>query len=178
MTKQRIPLADAEAIAVRVLEHLAPLCERIEIAGSIRRRKPEVGDIELVAIPRTLADMFGDPLPEHALDTFEYSAIGRLEMGGHKYKKVGLTEGSQLDLFIVTPPAQWGVQFLIRTGPAEYSHAFVTPKWQGGLLPSHLQVKDGAIQNRSTGEIIETPEEADVYNLLGLPFVEPEKRTA
>ena len=111
-------------------------------------------------------------------DLFNYSTIGRLEIGGHKYKKIALTEGPQLDLFIVTPPAQWGVLFLIRTGPAEYSHALVTPKWHGGLLPSHLQVKDGAVWNRNTGEILETPEEENVYNLLDIPYVAPELRTA
>lgn len=178
MTKQKIKLSEADAIAARILDQLAPFCERIEVAGSVRRRKAEVGDIEIVAIPRSMTDLFGAPLPDHALDTFEYSTIGRVEMGGHKYKKIALTEGPQLDLFIVTPPAQWGIQFLIRTGPAEYSHALVTPKWHGGLLPSHLQVKDGAVWNRNTGEILETPEEENVYNLLDIPYVAPELRTA
>lgn len=177
MTKQKIPLATAREIAEQVIEKLAPLCERIEIAGSIRRQKEEVGDIEIVAIPRPVTDMFGNPTTDHTLDLFDYSTIGRLEMGGHKYKKIALTEGPQLDLFIVTPPAQWGVQFLIRTGPAEYCHAIVTSKMYSGLLPSHLHVKDGAIWNNAQ-TIIETPEEADVYNLLGIPYVEPEARTA
>lgn len=177
MTKQKIPLHEAEQIAQRVIAVLAPYCERIEIAGSIRRRKPEVGDIEIVAIPKIITDLFGQPIEEHELDTFDFSSIGTLEMGGHKYKKIALTEGPQLDLFIVTPPAQWGVQFLIRTGPAEYSHAFVTPKIHGGMLPSPMRVKDGAIWMNDLTPL-ETPEESDVYNLLGLPYVEPWERAA
>ena len=177
MTKQKIPLETAKEIAERVIEKLAPLCERIEIAGSIRRQKAEVGDIEIVAIPRPITDMFGNPTTDHMLDLFDYSTIGRLEMGGHKYKKIALTEGPQLDLFIVTPPAQWGVLFLIRTGPAEYSHAIVTPRVHGGLLPSHLRVREGAIWLNELAPL-ETPEESDVYNLLGIPYVEPEARTA
>ena len=177
MSKQKIPLETAKEIAERVIEKLAPLCERIEIAGSIRRQKEEVGDIEIVAIPRPVSDLFGNPTTDHMLDLFDYSTIGRLEMGGHKYKKIVLTEGPQLDLFIVTPPAQWGVLFLIRTGPAEYSHTIVTTKMHGGLLPSHMHVKDGAIWINDLIPL-ETPEEADVYNLLGIPYVEPEARTA
>lgn len=50
-------------VAERLRDELAPYCERIEIAGSIRRRKPTVHDIEFVAIPRTereeQRDLFG-----------------------------------------------------------------------------------------------------------------------
>lgn len=45
-------LAQALAIAEKVKALLAPHCERIEIAGSIRRKKPDVKDIEIVAIPK------------------------------------------------------------------------------------------------------------------------------
>ncbi len=40
-------------IAERTKALLAPHCERIEIAGSIRRKKPHVKDIEIVAIPKS-----------------------------------------------------------------------------------------------------------------------------
>jgi len=45
-------LEKAKAIAEELKELLAPACERIRIAGSIRRRKPDVGDIEILAIPK------------------------------------------------------------------------------------------------------------------------------
>ena len=45
-------LAQAENLARRVVETMAPYCERVEIAGSIRRGKAEPKDIEIVAIPR------------------------------------------------------------------------------------------------------------------------------
>jgi DNA polymerase/3'-5' exonuclease PolX len=45
-------LSRAREIAKRVLVLLRPFCERAEIAGSIRRGKPEVGDIEIVVIPK------------------------------------------------------------------------------------------------------------------------------
>lgn len=48
-------------IATNLLNDLLPFCERAEIAGSVRRLKPEVKDIEIVVIPkmRKVLDMFG-----------------------------------------------------------------------------------------------------------------------
>jgi len=48
-------LEKAKAIAEQIRVLLRPACNRIEIAGSIRRRKPEVGDIELLCIPKYFA---------------------------------------------------------------------------------------------------------------------------
>lgn len=48
----RRPLASALAVADAFTRLFAPACSRVEIAGSIRRRCPTVGDVELVAIPR------------------------------------------------------------------------------------------------------------------------------
>ncbi len=52
MGKVRRLLADAERIVAAIVAGLAPVCTRIQVAGSVRRRKDVVGDIELVAIPR------------------------------------------------------------------------------------------------------------------------------
>jgi len=79
-----------------------------------------------------------------------------------------------VDLFSVLPPAQWGVIMMIRTGPAEFSRRLVTPRGSGGLLPDGLRVRDGAIWD---GEhAIATPEEDDVWRVLGLAPVAPEDR--
>jgi len=174
--KQRIPLIQAEHLANQIVERLRPYCTRIEIAGSIRRGKPEIGDIEIVAQPQFVRDMFGNPSDDHELNFSDWSEFGYIVKNGPKYKQIVLNEGINLDLFIVTPPAQWGVMFLIRTGPAEYSHKFVSSKLIGGMLPSYMKVKDGAIWSHD--RIIETPEEIDVYNLIGKKYVTPELRYA
>jgi hypothetical protein len=49
-----IPLPAATALAAKLVAQLAPYCERIEIAGSVRRQKDIVGDIELVVIPKMI----------------------------------------------------------------------------------------------------------------------------
>ena len=50
--KQRMPLVTARVLAERIVDELRPFCERIEIAGSIRRRRPLCGDVDLVALPK------------------------------------------------------------------------------------------------------------------------------
>ena len=45
-------LERAKEIAEKVVSQLSPYCERIEIAGSVRREKPFPKDVEIVCIPR------------------------------------------------------------------------------------------------------------------------------
>ena len=47
----KIELSEAESIANRVREYISPVMDRVEVAGSIRRRKAIVGDIEICGIP-------------------------------------------------------------------------------------------------------------------------------
>ena len=60
-----MPVEQARALAAEVADLLRGSCMRLEITGSIRRDRPDVGDLELVAIPRveqTAAGLFGDQL--------------------------------------------------------------------------------------------------------------------
>lgn len=157
--KPEMELLKARAIAEKLVEKLAPYCERIEIAGSIRREKAEVKDIELVAIPGDFADWFLGMLPGVRFI---------------RYKPIALPEGINLDLFLMRPPAQWGVIFLLRTGPAEFSHKAVTRKRLGGLLPSDCQMEGGQVWRN--GKLVRMPEEEDFLKLLGLPGLAPQER--
>lgn len=49
---KRLPLAEAKKVAEELVEEMHPYCDRIAIAGSIRREKEFVNDIEIVAIPK------------------------------------------------------------------------------------------------------------------------------
>ncbi len=160
-------LKRAKAIAEKLVEKLDPYCERIEIAGSIRRGEPEVGDIEIVAIPNNFAD---------ALLPFLLPGAVFLK-DGSRYKQIALPRGNViLDLFLVRPPAQWGVIFTIRTGPADFSHWIVTRRKWGGQLPSNCRVKDGQVFHM--GMPLHMPEEEDFLRLLELEGVAPSERGA
>jgi len=187
VTKLTVPLADAYAVADELRLWLRPAVERIEVAGSLRRGKAEVGDIELVAVPRFEADetdLWGQPVNmlERRLDwSNERGWLDRPPGGkrGPRYAQLRHAEsGLQVALFSVLAPAQWGVIFLIRTGPASYSQWLMTEAMRRGK-----HVRDGALrsaltcgQDACTCPILPTPEEADVYAALGLPYLAPERR--
>jgi DNA polymerase/3'-5' exonuclease PolX len=168
---KRIPRPEALAAAQKICTILSPVCERIEIAGSLRRLKPDVGDIEIVCIPKIEYDLLGNEYYK----PFQIERIlGRdgFEMprfNGEHFKQFD-TGPCNCDLFITTPE-QWGVIFTIRTGPADFSHRLVTQRNKGGLLPSYLRVKDGRIWHGD--QALGTPEEKDVFALLRLPWIEP-----
>lgn len=173
--KHSIPYSEAIEIAYKCVAHIEPYCHAVEVAGSLRREKPEVGDIEIVAIPYMKFDMFLASTDEPMINDYDFNELGTLGKNGNKYKQITLREGISLDLFLVTPPAQWGVQLLLRTGPAEYSKKFVTPKNKGGMLRTWQRCKDGALWNVN-GQPISTPEEEDVYEAIGMPFIKPRDR--
>jgi hypothetical protein len=204
--KQRIPLAEADALVAEVLELLRPATEQIAVAGSIRRRRPEVGDIEIVAIPRfdetqEPADLFGTMVTRsvNALDALcarllvDGTFHGRLDKNGRqaigsKYKRL-LFRGFGLDLFCGTPE-NWGVLLAIRTGPATFAHAFVTnvghmtrPAYAGaehkprpGLLPRGMRVGEGNQLWGPDGRLIETPTEAAFFEAIQQPCLDPWRR--
>ena len=200
--KKRIPLARAQTLAVEIVELLAPACERIEIAGSIRREKPMVGDIEIVADPRlryeTMPDMFGgegvtavyseldercDRLLAEGRLAYRLNAKGhRIGWGEHnKYALYHPQDGSApvpLDLFAVYPPdEQWGVAMVIRTGPADFNPVLISQRPNGALPWGwKVQVSDWTLRN-TINQVVPTPDEADFFAAIGLPWIPPAERS-
>jgi DNA polymerase/3'-5' exonuclease PolX len=171
-------LADALPIAAAVVDLLLPYCERIEIAGSVRRRKPDVGDIEIVCIPRSerppdlFSDQdFGEARRAQAFIRAAYQ-IGRVTKGhpiDGKYIQFDRA-GVQIDLFTATPD-NWGLIYAIRTGSARFSHEVLACGWVragyhslGGMLCT-------------SAHKVPVREEADLFKLIGIPWVPPENRT-
>lgn len=159
-------LEAALIIAESIKAQLAPHCDRIEIAGSIRRRKPEVGDIEIVAIPKPYeTGLFASGI---APIVDKWTKIkGELPC---KYTQRILPEGIKLDLFFATPE-NWGLIFAIRTGSADYSHHVLAAGW----VRRGYRSENGMLLSPS-GRTICVREESDLFNIIGIPYVEPEKR--
>lgn len=186
----------AQAIrrAELLVEDMRPHCERVVVAGSIRRHKTDgIKDVEIVAIPRwesARAGLFAeDVTKENALWKWaqERSVVEWIKPGktdpekaeikpDGKYWRGLFGDGIKLDLFLCTP-VNWGIILMIRTGPSDYSRKMVTLKSLGGWLKDELEirVRDGHVQ-KLDGTIIPTTEEADVYKLWKYKFVEPEDR--
>ena len=183
-------------VAESLLTHLQPACSRIEIKGSIARLKPEPKDIELLAVPlpgkvASGRPEFGKPIPksypsllDKLLDEMELRDDIYFKKDGPRYKQIWLKyAGIGVDLFLVLPPAQWGVQSVIRTGPAEFGHWMVTRKCKGGALPDDYIVQDGVVGDRvrtAKGDVrsgeLPMPEEIDFLSFCGLGWIEPKDR--
>jgi len=127
-------LQQALHIATDIVNKLTPHCNTIHIAGSIRREKQEVKDIEIVCYPKktVLNDLFGwDEGTSTDID-FQYTAtkLGTIIKGNTegRYMQIALPDGINLDLFM---PQDYDYyrQLAIRTGSAEFSHKVIATTW-------------------------------------------------
>lgn len=166
-------LQQAQLIANKYLHQLQPYCEKIEVAGSIRRQKSEVKDIELICIPKkvqTNEDMFAPTygrMPQFAALVNGLERIKGDPAEG-KYCARMLPEGIQLDLFICTRE-NWGYQLALRTGPAMFSKSLVCKLKEAGY-----GCRDGNIYFRSALHPVE--EEREIFRMLQRDFIPPEYR--
>lgn len=168
-------LEKAKAIAEELVKQLAPHCIRIEIAGSIRREKPEVKDIEIVAIPKP-----------YEVGLFE-SGIASVVSSWQKVKgelpckytqrlitrlpAVDFVGEIKLDLFFARPE-NWGLILAIRTGSAEYSHQVLANGW---VKKGYHSVEGMLFHDKSKWERKIT-EEWQLFDLIGIPMPEPKDR--
>lgn len=169
--KLDLALAVAEGVQAKLVSH----CDRIEIAGSVRRRKPSVGDIEIVAIPRleTIRDLLGEPLTTRDRGFVrEVTRLGQVAKGNPidgRYVQVDLHGKITLDLFLATPE-NWGLIFAIRTGSADFSRHVLARGWVRGGYNS----VDGMLMRN--GVAVPMPEERDLFRVARVEWVEPENR--
>lgn len=158
-------------IAEKYLQLLKPFCERIEIAGSMRRECSEVNDIEFVCIPKTIdAGLFADKKERHPkfIETIESLEKIKGEPTG-RYTQRKLPEGLNLDIFICERN-NWGYQLAIRTGPASYSRDVIIK----GLKKYGLKPDEGFVWYDN--KIVPILEEKFLFQMIREPWTEPRYR--
>ena len=149
-------LGRAMKTAEAVIEQLEPYCKRIEVAGSIRRHKPQVRDIDLVLIPSDLWNL-----------NHEIMSLGPSHMSGDRLKRVDCN-GTQIDLYFADEQT-WATLLLIRTGSKENNIRLATLAKKKGW---HLAASGEGLFNEK-GQRIAGDTEESVYEALGLPYQEP-----
>ena len=188
----RLALPVAADLAARIVDGLAPVCEPgyCAVVGSVRRRRPSIGDIEILAIPKfsagLLLDVPGVSLLE--LELLAWLRQGRLLRAnrGEALKRYYIPslarEGHYFKLEInVSDAERWPVELAIKTGSANFSHRLVTPRNRliapgvYGLLPSHCVVRDGWQVWDGAGRINFEDEREFIEWACG-EWVEPERR--
>lgn len=178
--KQRFPLETALPIAEELCSMLAPACMRIEIAGSIRRRRSDVGDIELLCVPKqTIDSVFGTDDLDRVISS--HIAVGLLDYrtdvrGRRTYGPMNkllrhVPSGIPLDVFSTTAE-NFGMSWVVRTGPAEWNKRMMQ-RFRDIGFRAHAY---GGVHNRQ-GVELDCPDEATVFRLMNLPYVEPWDRT-
>ena len=184
-TKAKWPRAAAIEVARELCAILEPVTERLIVAGSLRRRKAEVGDVEILFVPKvekqkvdllrvafvSLADMAIDRMLRDGTLAKRQSKIGTVAWGD-KNKLAVHRSGVPVDLF-VADAACWYNYLVCRTGPADSNTRIATRaqmkgyKWNPyGRGFTHL----------GTGTVVPMESEEAVFEFVGLPYLPPHER--
>jgi DNA polymerase/3'-5' exonuclease PolX len=164
-------LEHAIEIAATVYTKLEPHCSKLEIAGSIRRKKSFVRDIDIVCIPSNQGQFL-----------YALQQLGKIKMGGQKLIRCDLPTGVSLDIYVATPET-WATLLLIRTGSKESNIRLCKRALSLGMK---LHADGRGLEKCLAGEghevdafttaITKCDTEESIFEALELPYLPPEKR--
>ena len=161
----RMPLAIALDIAEDLVAQLAalPQVTRVDYAGSLRRMRDTVGDIDLLVA--------ADENPGSVMDYFcTMPSVDRVLAHGPTKSSVVTTKGIQVDLRVV-PAAVWGAALQYFTGSKAHNIRIRELAVRAGLKLSEyglFRVEDN--------QLLVSTDEAEIYAKLGLPLIPPTLR--
>ncbi|MGB5163285.1 MAG: DNA polymerase/3'-5' exonuclease PolX [Thermoanaerobaculia bacterium] len=175
--RSRFKLVEADLLVSPLLEYLqeSPGVERLEVAGSYRRRVETVGDIDLLAIANDA---------EAVMERFtSYPKVTQVQMSGSTRGRVSLQSGLEVDLRILTEPS-YGAALVYFTGSKEHNIKLRKRAIERGLRLSEYGVfeEEGDEEEVSgerdpwAGEQVAGRTEEDVYATVELPWIAPELR--
>ena len=146
--------------ANKIVENLKPYVSKISLAGSIRRRKETIGDMDILAISSN---------PDMAMEMFvKMESVDKVLARGITKSSVRLNSGIQVDLRIVEEKS-FGSALQYFTGSKEHN-----------IELRKIAIKKGYKLNEyglfKGGKQIAGEDEESVYNSLGLQWIPPELR--
>jgi DNA polymerase (family 10) len=157
-----LEVAKAELLASQISEKIRPLCVRLELVGSIRRKKPVVGDIDFVLVA-------SDGNWTKIVSCFKKSNV--ICAGNQLIKVNYLMDGDlfQAD-FYRAYDKNFGIQQLIRTGSADHNMWLASYALSKGF---RLKYSEGLHKDE---KVIACQTEENVFEALDLPYPKPEER--
>lgn len=162
-TDGRLLLHEADALVAGLIARLREVrgVVRLEPAGSLRRRRATIGDLDLLAATDDPAALIAalDGLPE----------VDRILSAGTDKSSIVLG-GTQVDLMVCVPAA-WGTHLVHFTGNKDHNVAL-----RGMALDRGLSLSEKGFKVVETGELLLDATEEAVYERLGLPWIAPELR--
>ncbi|NDU71117.1 DNA polymerase/3'-5' exonuclease PolX [Actinomadura sp. DSM 109109] len=160
----RVLLDAAAGVADEVVAALSalPQVERCAHAGSLRRMRETIGDVDVLAASR-------DPRP--IMEAFTaLPLVAEVVAGGDKKTSIRTAAGLQVDLRVV-PPESWGAALQYFTG--SQAHNIRTREI---AVKAGLKLSEYGLFDARTGDLVVSRTEEEVYERLGLPWVHPALR--
>ncbi|MEY9886914.1 DNA polymerase (family 10) [Catenulispora sp. MAP5-51] len=139
-----------------------PGCKKCDYAGSLRRMRETVGDIDILATATDSAPLMAALVarPEVA------QVIG----SGTTKTSIRTDKGLQVDLRVV-PPADWGAALVYFTGSRAHNI-----KLRGRAVKDGLKLSEYGLFDVESGKKLASRTEKEVYKALGLPWIPPTLR--
>lgn len=180
---EKRPLASASRIANLIKDHVLLSSSRAVVAGSIRREKDLISDIEIVALPENreklglLISDFGQIIKPGTPDIIPWQF-----KSDAKYVRIWIPDESiKVDLFLANVN-NWGGLLMMRTGSGTGLNGEPMSGFTTGMFSRWKKVSGGGRMNGAqpttkSGEILPVKEEIDVFDLCKVKFVDPKQRT-
>jgi DNA polymerase (family 10) len=162
--ERRTPIIRALPVAAEILHELRalPNVERAEYAGSLRRFRDTIGDIDILVAASE---------PRGVMEEFVSLSIAEdILAKGDTKSSIITAEQLQVDLRIVAP-AEFGAAILYFTGSKQHNIELRQRAMDRGWL-----LNEYALSDAETEEVVAAETEAEIYAALGLEFIPPEMR--
>ena len=140
----------------------SPAVKQVEVAGSARRRKETVGDLDVLVSsdkPEVVSERFVTMPP-----------VARILSQGPTKSQIVLENHLQVDLRVI-PPEAYGAALQYFTGSKEHNVKLRTISVRAGF-----KLNEYGLYNRETDELVAAESEEEIYRKLGMEWMPPELR--
>jgi DNA polymerase (family 10) len=158
----RVLIDVAMGVAEEIIAVLSPLAGRCEYAGSLRRSRETIGDVDILATA-------ADPGPLMAAFA-ELPLVAEVIARGEKKTSIRTLKGLQVDLRVV-PAESWGAALQYFTGAK--AHNIRTREI---AVRAGLKLSEYGLFEVESGDLVVSATEEEVYERLGLPWIPPTLR--
>ncbi len=146
---------------VKKLQKLREI-SKIEVAGSTRRRKETIRDIDILITSKN---------PEKVMDFFvKMDDVNDILAKGATKSSVRLKEGIQVDIRVINEKS-YGAALLYFTGSKEHNIAL-----RKIAIDKKMKLSEYGLFNQRSNKMLAGKTETEVYKKLGMPYIEPELR--
>lgn len=167
----RFRINKAEQTAEQVIEYIRQLGKEIDFvtpAGSLRRGKETIGDLDLIVTPAGKSSQKKvDAICEHIL---KFPPIEQVLAHGENKVSFRLPNGMQVDVRVIAAES-YGAALLYFTGSKEHNVAL-----RGRANDMGYTLNEYALTTLKGGKFVAGKSEEEIYSKLKLPYIEPEMR--